>query len=165
MPNYFKMPQTPKTRPVPARSVASLRSSPLYTTPPGFTFIFVAISRGSAPYGAPPPGYCMAPLRGSEFGSLALADYPTNASSNSDLSNCLQSTKNVNRWRKAKRRQSGRDTQRSRPFSLSSAASSSTSSGVRRSLLRRISPAGEVRVMCTEATPLLSDFSSEAAVS
>ena len=60
----------------------------LYATPPGFAFVFVGISRGSAPYGAPPPGYCMAPLRGSNLGSrlrccaatprqaLALAKFP-----------------------------------------------------------------------------------------
>ena len=39
-------------------------------------------SRGSAPCGAPPPGYFIPPLRGSEFRSLALAIY----SSTSDLS-------------------------------------------------------------------------------
>ena len=42
---------------------------------PGFAFVFVALPRGSAPCGAPPPGYYMAPLRGSELGSLALAKF------------------------------------------------------------------------------------------
>ena len=46
---------------------------------PGFAFVFLGGSRGSAPYGAPPPGYFIAPLRGSNLGSLALANYPTNA--------------------------------------------------------------------------------------
>ena len=41
----------------------------------GSHLFFGAFSRGSAPRGAPPPGYFMAPLRGSEFRSLALANF------------------------------------------------------------------------------------------
>ena len=42
----------------------------LYATPPGFAFVFLGGgSRGSAPCGAPPPGYFISPLRGSNLGS------------------------------------------------------------------------------------------------
>ena len=42
----------------------------------GSHLLFWGGSRGSAPYGAPPPGYFIPPLRGSEFRSLTLAKIP-----------------------------------------------------------------------------------------
>ena len=59
----------------------------LYATPPGFAFVFGAVPgvwgfesslstpSQAAPYGAPPPGYFIAPLRGSNLGSLTLAKF------------------------------------------------------------------------------------------
>ena len=51
---------------------ASLRS-----VAPGSIFFFLRYP-GFRGFAAPPPGYFMAPPRGSELGSLALANYPTN---------------------------------------------------------------------------------------
>ena len=52
----------------------------------GSHLIFVAVSRGSAPYGAPPPGYFIPPLRGSEFRSPAARKiFPPSPPSTSDL--------------------------------------------------------------------------------
>ena len=85
-----------KHSPTTARSSASLRSSPLYVglrcvaslRRSGLNFLFYA-TPGFRGFAAPPPGYFIAPLRGSNLGSLALAIY----SPNSDLSSSLQSTK------------------------------------------------------------------------
>ena len=77
----FKMSQTQKTR---ARPGSERRYGPRHYIPPlrGSHLFFWGGSRGSAPYGAPPPGYFIAPLRGSNLGSLTLAITPFN----SDLS-------------------------------------------------------------------------------
>ncbi len=62
---------------------ASLRSSPLYVglrcvaslRRSGLNFLFYA-TPGFRGFAAPPPGYYMAPLRGSNLGSLTLAKIP-----------------------------------------------------------------------------------------
>ena len=72
-----------KHSPTTARSSASLRSSPLYVglrcvaslRRSGLNFLFLRYP-GFRGFAAPPPGYCMAPLRGSELGSLTLAKFP-----------------------------------------------------------------------------------------
>ena len=72
-----------KHSPTTARSSASLRSSPLYVglrcvaslRRSGLNFLFYA-TPGFRGFAAPPPGYFIAPLRGSNLGSLTLAKIP-----------------------------------------------------------------------------------------
>ena len=77
---YAQLFNNKKHAPVPARSVASLRSSPLSVglrcvasrRRSGLQFLFV-LYRWLRGYAAPPPAIVFRPLRGSNLGSLSLA--------------------------------------------------------------------------------------------
>ena len=86
----LKIPQTQKHAPTTARSSASLRSSLSYAALVAFAnaqtaraqFSFFTLPGVLAPDGAPPRAIIYRPSRGSELGSLTLANYTLN----SDLS-------------------------------------------------------------------------------